>query len=327
MKEKILLGIAVNLIVWGVSFLPSQAQITKTNRPNPILINAIKANINKNFQNVNWNEITYKLAEIDLNNDGIKETLIGIQQGLVCNNRHCPVYIFQRNGSNYRFISEVFTSRGELEVAILPNRSQGWINIAAPVFTYEPREIAWRVFNFDGKKYQLSSQKLNYRPQKIVLGETFGSRFNLADSAENNSSYIGLRYYNINLPKGLQYLGGSIVGEFQDNFTYAVSRIKKGNQEMLWFQTLSAPDSQGKVTAQVIDVLNLPQLGKLEELGFGGLCMLNGVPDPELIAIAKSEETEYWKQIQKAWRSNRKLGKFEEVSTRNIVCQNPGWGV
>lgn len=327
MKEKILLGIAVNLTVWGISFLPIQAQIPQTNRPNPILINAIKANINKDFQNVNWNEITYKLAEIDLNNDGIKETLIGIQQGLVCNNRHCPVYIFQRNGSNYRFISEVFTSRGELKVAVLPNRSQGWINIAAPVFTYKPREIAWRVFKFDGKTYQLSSQKLNYKPQKIVLGETFGSRFNLADSAENNSSYIGLRYYNINLPQGLQYLGGSIVGEFQDNFTYAVSRIKKGNQEMLWFQTLSAPDSQGKVTAQVIDVLNLPQLGKLEELGFGGLCMLNGVPDPELIAIAKSEETEYWKQIQKAWRSNRKLGKFEEVSTRNIVCQNPGWGV
>ena len=229
MKEKILLGIAVSLTVLGVNFLPIQAQITKPNRPNPNLINAIKANISKDFQNINWNEITYNLAEIDLNNDGTKEILIGIQQGLPCNNRHCPVYIFQRNGSNYRFISEVFTSRGELEVAVLPNRSQGWINIAAPVFTYEPREIAWRVFKFDGKKYQLSSQKLSYKPQKIVLGESLVSKFNLADSAENNSSYIGLRYYHSNLPKGLQYLGGWVVGEFTDNFTYAVSRVKNGN--------------------------------------------------------------------------------------------------
>ncbi|MEH2411009.1 hypothetical protein [Nostoc sp.] len=331
MKRQTLVGMIASLTVLGVSFLPVIAQKTTASQPNSNLVNGIAETIRKEFADSDWNEIkkdiTFKYTEIDLNKDGTKETLVSIQHGFPCNNRHCPVYIFQKKGSNYRFISYIFTSRGELQVAILPSHSKAWINIAAPVFTYEPREIAWRVFKFDGKKYQLTSQKLSSAPKQIVLGKNLISTFNLADFAENNQSYIGLRYYDRDLRKGLQYLGGWIVGEPKDNPTYSISQVKNINQEMLWFETLVALDSQGKVTAQVVDVLNLPRLGKSEQIGHGGSCMRSGVRDPELITIAKYEDTEYWKQITKAWRSNRSLGKFEEVSTGNIVCENPGWGV
>jgi len=186
MKQQTMLGITASLTLLGGSFLPVQAQ--KTNQPNSNLVNAIAQTIRQEFADYDWNEIkkdiTFQYTEVDLNKDGTKETIVSIQKGFPCNNRHCPVYIYQKNGSNYRFISYVFTSRGELQVAILPSRSKGWVNVAAPVFTYEPREIAWRVFKFDGKKYQLTAQKLSSAPKQIVLRETPGSQYTFPESGE-----------------------------------------------------------------------------------------------------------------------------------------------
>jgi len=176
----------MSFIASSVILLPSQAQRT-INQPNSNLVNAIAQTIRKEFADADWNEIkkdiTYQYTEVDLNNDGIKETLVGIQHGFPCNNRHCPVYIYQKVGNNYILVSYVFTSRGELEVALLPSRSKNWLNIAAPVFTYEPREIAWRVFKFDGKNYKITSQKLSSAPKKIVLHETPGAVFSFGDSS------------------------------------------------------------------------------------------------------------------------------------------------
>jgi hypothetical protein len=188
MKRQAFLGMMASLTVFGVSFLPVQAQKTTVNQPNSNLVNAIAETIRKEFADADWNEIkkdiTFQYTEVDLNKDGTKETLVSIQKGFPCNNRHCPVYIYQKNGSNFRFVSYVFTSRGELEVALLPNTSKDWINIAAPVFTYEPREIAWRVFKFDGKKYQLTSQKLSSAPKRIVLRAT-GCNFRMDYTTSN----------------------------------------------------------------------------------------------------------------------------------------------
>ncbi|WP_190902122.1 hypothetical protein [Nostoc foliaceum] len=45
------------------------------------------------------------------------------------------------------------------------------------------------------------------------------------------------------------------------------------------------------------------------------------------LIILKFQDAEYWRQIKKAWRSNRNSDQLEEISTRNIICENPGWGV
>jgi hypothetical protein len=147
----------------------------------------------------------------------------------------------------------------------------------------------------------------------------------VSGAKQNSPSYIGLRYRDI--PKGLKDLGGWIVGNPQAGREYAIAHVKKGNQEMLWFEILVSIDSQGKPTFQVIDVLNLSKLNKSDQIGHNGSCLLKGVRDPEIVAIVKYQDSEYWRQIKKAWRSNRNLGKFEEISPRNIACENPGWGV
>ncbi|MBO1070725.1 MAG: hypothetical protein HEQ13_15785 [Dolichospermum sp. DEX189] len=61
-------------------------------------------------------------------------------------------------------------------------------------------------------------------------------------------------------------------------------------------------------------------------VGHGGSCLRNGVSDLEIIAIAKIQDTEYFRQIQKAWRANLKTRKFEAISTKGVMCLNTGSG-
>ncbi|MBE9056555.1 hypothetical protein IQ237_11040 [Sphaerospermopsis sp. LEGE 08334] len=62
-------------------------------------------------------------------------------------------------------------------------------------------------------------------------------------------------------------------------------------------------------------------------VGQGGSCRRNGVSDHDIIAVAKIQDTEYFRQIQKAWRANRKTRKFEAISTKGVICENIGYGL
>ncbi|MBD2131373.1 hypothetical protein H6F47_02595 [Sphaerospermopsis sp. FACHB-1094] len=56
-------------------------------------------------------------------------------------------------------------------------------------------------------------------------------------------------------------------------------------------------------------------------------CLRNGIRDYSIIAVAKDTNSEYFRQIQKAWRANRKTRKFEAISTKGVICENTGYGV
>ena len=191
MKTPTLLSGLASLTFLGSIFVPVQAQRPTINKPNANLVAAIRSTIGQELgqeysQPDSWERTTYHFTEIDLNNDGNKEVIVGIKHGYFCNNRHCPVYIYQqeRNSGNYHLVSSIFTSHHGLEVAVLDSRSHGWLNLASIVFTYEPREEAWRVFQFDDTNYELTPQKLSSAPNHIVLEETTSTEFNLADPGE-----------------------------------------------------------------------------------------------------------------------------------------------
>ena len=81
----------------------------------------------------------------------------------------------------------------------------------------------------------------------------------------------------------------------------------------------------GKILWLVIDVLTLPKINKSYTMvGHGGSCLRNGVSDLDIIAVAKDTNSEYFRQIQKAWRANRKTRKFEAISRKGVICENPG---
>ncbi|MEA5615505.1 hypothetical protein [Nodularia spumigena] len=160
----------------------------------------------------------------------------------------------------------------------------------------------------------------------------------------NNQIYIGIRYrhnfpgYYLNYPKGIQHLGGWVVddpgnlsldpGHSIATPEYGISQVKKGNQEMLWFEILVDRDRNGNPNRWlVLDVFNVPKIDKSYTMvGHGGSCLRNGISDIEIIAIAKLEDTEELRQIQKAWRANRKTRKFEAISTKGVICFNTGSG-
>jgi hypothetical protein len=157
---------------------------------------------------------------------------------------------------------------------------------------------------------------------KIANAETKFNHIKIAEIKQD--SYMGLRYEGKNLPRGLKDLGGWIVGDPYASRVYGISHVKKGNQQILWLEIVTI-DKNRRNNHQVIDVLNLPKLNKSEQIN--SFCMLKGVRDPEIIVIAKYQDTEYFRNIKKAWRANRTSGKFEQISTQNIACENLGWGV
>lgn len=138
-------------------------------------------------------------------------------------------------------------------------------------------------------------------------------------------SFIGLRYRN--LPKGLTDFGGWLIDD-ETTSKIGVSHVGQGSQQMLWLEKLNNYDSNGRPMYQVIDVLNLPTFEKTEQIATGSRgCRRNGKRDIELAVVAKATNTEKWTQISRAWKANRRTGKFEDVSTKGIVCENIGWGV
>jgi hypothetical protein len=180
-------------MILGKVVLPIQAQEITNKKPSPDLIKQITAKISQYYsdsdlkpENFPDDKFPFSFAEIDLNSDQQKETIVLFKQGRLCNNRHCPVSIFNqdKNKKSYSLISEIFTSRHGLEIAVLPTKSYGWYDIAAYVFTYEPREETWRVFRFNGKEYELSAKKLNFQPKNILLNQN-SREFNLNDFPKN----------------------------------------------------------------------------------------------------------------------------------------------
>ncbi|BAZ40698.1 hypothetical protein NIES4101_66590 [Calothrix sp. NIES-4101] len=144
-------------------------------------------------------------------------------------------------------------------------------------------------------------------------------------SSKNQAfSYIGSIYQD--LPPGIEYISGWVVGDQFNGREYSVTHIKKGYQQMLWFNTVVSRDKQGKATFKAIDTMNLPKINASQYLG-GWDCGRNGKKDPEIVAIVKNENSEYLRNTSRAWRANRKSGKFEAISTSGIFCINQGWGV
>lgn len=50
--------------------------------------------------------------------------------------------------------------------------------------------------------------------------------------------------------------------------------------------------------------------------------------DSEIVAIVKDSDSEFYTKIIKAWKANRKSGKFEKVNKRKITkCGNENYGI
>ena len=154
-------------------------------------------------------------------------------------------------------------------------------------------------------------------------------------------NYIGLRYADADkvMPPGFEIRSSGIIRDDKvdplADPEYGITQLSKGLRRMLWLKKFVSRNLNGNSIWEVIDVLDVPEVGKEEELIIskgGDSCYLNGKPDAKIVAIFKVEPgkryaLEYYTKARKAWRVNLKTHKFEEILPRNVSCRNPVFGI
>jgi hypothetical protein len=145
-------------------------------------------------------------------------------------------------------------------------------------------------------------------------------------SAVERTKYVGLRH-SASLPYGLKDVGGALVSRLNDAKEYGISEVRRGRVRMLWFEYLTHRDQAGAPYWEVKDVLALPSIRRNQVLVYS-LCFSGQKPDSEIVAIADYQPyVEFFTRVRRAWRANRSVERFEEISPRGVKCTNEGYGV
>jgi hypothetical protein len=55
-------------------------------------------------------------------------------------------------------------------------------------------------------------------------------------------------------------------------------------------------------------------------------CECDGVNDESIFAVVELTETPFFEHVVRAWRVNKKLRRFQEISTKGLRCENMGYG-
>lgn len=141
-----------------------------------------------------------------------------------------------------------------------------------------------------------------------------------------NEEYIGLTQ----IPANLKSMGGWLIRDTK----YSVSQVAEVSctyrpcsaeiKQMLWLEKIIRHNQGGKVTHEVLDVIELPS-GYEKDFTFqlSKYCRVNNVESPEVFAITRFEsDKDIFTDIKKAWKVNLSTIKFEEISTENVTCIN-----
>jgi hypothetical protein len=148
----------------------------------------------------------------------------------------------------------------------------------------------------------------------------------IASAQTDAAKYTGLRY-GPTVPKGIKYVGGSLISEIGDKREYGVAEVHKGRTKLLWFERIKHFDDEGKPYWELMDAIVVPPHPKGQVLVYS-FCWMNNHPDKEIAAIVDYQaDAEYFTRVRKAWRANRQTEKFEVIPTKGIKCENNGFGV
>ncbi len=142
-------------------------------------------------------------------------------------------------------------------------------------------------------------------------------------AATTGREFIGYRHKGVvfgqTLPNGVKDLGGGLLRD--EN--YGVTRFSKGKKYMLWLEKIVGRNTNGEPSWEVKDVLMFPNLKKNQEFlfSYSSICRLNGRGNLDLVVMAElAPKTKNYK-VLKAWRANAKKERFEQTSSKGIVCQ------
>lgn len=74
----------------------------------------------------------------------------------------------------------------------------------------------------------------------------------------------------------------------------------------------------------ITDVFWLPRLPRSFRLV--STCARGTQRDPELLAVVRFTDAEWFTDVRWVWRANTATGRFEPASSQGVRCENEGWG-
>ena len=145
-------------------------------------------------------------------------------------------------------------------------------------------------------------------------------------SAAERTKYVGLRH-GAALPNDLKHESGGLISGLNEAREYGISEVRRGRVRMLWFEYFTHRDQAGAPYWEVRDVLVLPSIRRNQVLVYA-FCFSGQKPDREIVAIADYQpNVEFFTRVRRAWRANRSVERFEEISPRGIKCTNEGYSL
>ena len=124
-------------------------------------------------------------------------------------------------------------------------------------------------------------------------------------------------------PERVVWLDGVMLPE-TDHGEFSVSRAQTSRGPELWLRRVLERRS-GRPVWEDLAWMPLPELEDDELLVLSN-CRRDGVFDPELMAVAKYEDAEEYRDVRRVWRADRQARAFREISSAGVVCINEGYG-
>jgi hypothetical protein len=143
------------------------------------------------------------------------------------------------------------------------------------------------------------------------------------------AQFINYKYEGVvppnRLPNGVKHLGGGLIGDFDADPVYGISRVTKGTTTMLWLEVSTGRDESGVTGWRVLDVLSFPALRPTQHLAFALdpaiECTRDGkglTEDTVIIGDLLGKSGIY--KPQRAWIANLRTGKFESAAIARLKC-------
>lgn len=165
--------------------------------------------------------------------------------------------------------------------------------------------------------------------KNIFLLFIFLTSFGYSQSIQqkkNIFSLIGQDYANLENKivfedYSIQHIGAYLLQK--DNFDTDFGIAEYWSSEKRFLLLYKINDSKKLIT----DILEINKKD-LKNRKLTEYCITKNGYDFEIVAIVEDSDSEFYSKIIKAWRANRKSGKFEKTNKRKIIkCGNEGYGI
>lgn len=163
------------------------------------------------------------------------------------------------------------------------------------------------------------------RDRALLLGIFLGAACTDAEKLpelRRASGFIGSR--RTPGPRRPNDLGGYMIPSV-GGYEYGVEIEAAGNDTLLLLSRMTGRDAQGRPGWEVIAAVHRPLVQRGYVLVLG-MCRARKETDSRIVAIARSEDTEFLSYIVAAWRVDARTATFAPIPIAGIDCENEGWG-